>query len=316
MTSISQERTKLATVGMRLRRREEWGARFDYTNTRSVTEPATRVFVHISVTNPSSYSSRDAHARAIEAIGISRFPSTGISYNRLIFAGTDTVYEGQPIGRRGAHTVNDLKVSSCLRFGSACPGYRASLTAPSWNLNYNSRAYVICQNIQHPVTEQMVDALARAIAADAKAGFVTEYAALHPHGHRCVSTKSCPGNLMWARMGLLKTKIAARLSEPSSGGTGSGGVPLPDPTVPEIDLDLLRKATDMILVKQAGTDPTRIWLLTGTSRRHVADFAAFTQLRAAGVPFDEKAEVSSQLLQWFPQAEGTLAEVRSVYPAP
>jgi hypothetical protein len=93
-------------------------------------------------------------------------------------------------------------------------------------------------------------------------------------------------------------------------------VDLPPTTVPDLDLDLLRKATDMILVKQAGTDPTRIWLLTGTSRRHVADFAAFTQLKAAGVPFDEDAEVSSQLLQWFPQAEGTLAEIRSVYPAP
>jgi hypothetical protein len=99
---------------------------------------------------------------------------------------------------------------------------------------------------------------------------------------------------------------------------GSGGVVVPPPPAsePPPPLDLLRKATDMILVKQAGTDPTRIWLLTGTSRRHVADFAAFTQLRAAGVPFDEDAEVSSQLLQWFPQAEGTLAEVRSVYPAP
>jgi hypothetical protein len=99
---------------------------------------------------------------------------------------------------------------------------------------------------------------------------------------------------------------------------GGGSVVVPPPPAPEPPppLDLLRKATDMILVKQAGTDPTRIWLLTGTSRRHVADFAAFTQLRAAGVPFDEDAEVSSQLLQWFPQAEGTLAEVRSVYPAP
>jgi hypothetical protein len=230
MTSISQERNKLAAVGMRLRRREEWGARFDYTNSRPVDEPATRVFVHISVTNPRSYSSRDAHARAIESIGISRFPATGISYNRLIFAGTDTVYEGQPIGRRGAHTVNDLRVSTCLRFGSACPGYKASLTAPSWNLNVNSRAYVIAQNIDDPVTEQMVNALARAIAADAKAGFVTEYAALHPHGHRCVSTKSCPGNLMWARMGLLKTKIAARLSELSSGSGSGGGVTIPPPT--------------------------------------------------------------------------------------
>jgi hypothetical protein len=219
-------------VGLSLRRREQWGARRSYTDARTVSEPATRVFVHITVTNPSNYGSRDAHARAIESIGISRFPATGISYNRMVFAGTDTIYEAQPIGRRGAHTVNDLRVSTCLRFGSACPGYKASLTAPSWNLNYNARAYVICQNIQHPVTEQMVTALARAIAADARAGFVTEYAALHPHGHRCVATKSCPGNLMWARMGLLKQKIAAFLAKPATIGGGTSGTTIPDPTVP------------------------------------------------------------------------------------
>jgi hypothetical protein len=128
------------------------------------------------------------------------------------------------------------------------------------------------------------------------------------------------GNDHWDPGGFRYSRLEAALdyqlvNHPVYGG-GSVVVPPPPAPAPPPPLDLLRKATDMILVKQAGTDPTRIWLLTGTSRRHVADFAAFTQLRAAGVPFDEKAEVSSQLLQWFPQAEGTLAEVRSVYPAP
>jgi hypothetical protein len=128
------------------------------------------------------------------------------------------------------------------------------------------------------------------------------------------------GNDHWDPGGFRYSKLRAALdyqlvNHPVYGG-GSVVVPPPSAPEPPPPLDLLRKATDMILVKQAGTDPTRIWLLTGTSRRHVADFAAFTQLKAAGVPFDEDAEVSSQLLQWFPQAEGTLAEVRSVYPAP
>lgn len=304
MTTIGQERTRLAQVGMRLRRREEWGARFDYTNAREVSEPATRVFVHISVTNPGSYSSNDAHARAIESIGISRFPATGISYNRLIMP-DGALYEGQPIGRRGAHTVNDLRVSNCLRFGSACPGYQTSLTAPNWNLNVNSRAYVICQNIQHAVTEQMVTSIARAIAADATAGFVTEYAALHPHGHRCVSTKSCPGNLMWARMGLLKTKIAAYLAKPGTIGGGTGGLPIPDPPPPDPfePEPIVRKAPDMFMVKQAGTD--RIWLIDGQVRRHVATWSAAQSLAAAGVPLDTEHPISSELLRSLtPQPQG------------
>jgi hypothetical protein len=153
----------------------------------------------------------------------------------MVFAGTDTIYEAQPIGRRGAHTVNDFRRSTCSTSG--CPGRTASLTAPSWNLNYNARAYVICQNTQHTVTDQMVTALARAIAADARAGFVTEYAALRPHGHRCVSAKSCPGNKMWAKMGSLKLKIATFLAKPASIGGGSGGTTIPDPSVPGTGFD-------------------------------------------------------------------------------
>jgi hypothetical protein len=136
------------------------------------------------------------------------------------------------------------------------------------------------------------------------------YRGILGHVHTSGNTHWDPGGFRYSR---LKSALSYQLvNHPVYGG----GVPVPDPTVPDLELDLLRKATDMILVKQAGTDPTRIWLLTGTSRRHVADFAAFQALKAAGVPFDEDAEVSSQLLQWFPQAEGTLAEVRSVFPAP
>ena len=218
MTSISQERAALAKVGYTLRTREQARFRFDYTNSRPVDEPATRVFVHITITNPTSYPNDDAHARAVEEIGISRFPNTGISYNRLIMQ-SGLAYEGQPIGRRGAHTVNDRERATCTTSG--CPGKGGPLTAPSWNLNVNSRAYAICQNIDDVVTDKQLDSLARTIAADMLAGFVRKDAAIH--GHRCVANKDCPASKMWARMGELRKLVTHYVSvgfaPKPSGGT-------------------------------------------------------------------------------------------------
>lgn len=199
MVTIAQERATLKTVGMVLRSREQAGFRFNYTTARSVSEPATKQVVHITITNPENYNSDDAHARAVEAIGIARFPNTAVSYNRL-FMRSGAKYEGQPMGRRGAHTVNDFHRSTCTTSG--CPTRGSSLTAPDWNLNYNARAYVICQNVQHSVTDAQLDSLAQAMAADRLAGFVTRDASIH--GHRCCSAKECPGPKMWALMGRLE----------------------------------------------------------------------------------------------------------------
>jgi hypothetical protein len=231
VVTITQERQRLAAIpgGPKLRRREQWGARFVYTSSRPVEEPATRVFVHITVTNPGAYSSNDAHARAIENIGINRFPATGISYNRGVMP-DGSLYEFQPMGRRGAHTVNDFKRSTCSTTG--CPGRGSPLTAPSWNLNVNSRAYVICQNVQHTVSDKQLDNLARAIAADKLAGLVTKNAAIH--GHRCVSSKSCPGDRMWSRMGELNQKVSRYVA---NGFTSSGGVVPPPPVEEDMPLD-------------------------------------------------------------------------------
>lgn len=220
MTTISQERSALQKIGRggSLRTREQAGFRFDYTSSRPVDEPATRVFVHITITNPGSYPTDDAHARAIEAIGINRFPSTGVSYNRLIMR-SGRAYEGQPIGRRGAHTVNDLRRATCTTVG--CPGKGGPLTAPSWNLNVNSRAYAICQNVTDSVTDVQLDSLARCIAADMLAGFVRKDAEIH--GHRCVAAKDCPAAKMWARMGELRSLVDHYLKtgfvKPPTGGT-------------------------------------------------------------------------------------------------
>jgi hypothetical protein len=235
MTTIASERQKLAAVGIRLITREDAGFRFDYTNSRPVTEPALTQHVHITITNPGNYSSDYAHARAVEAIGISRFPSTGVSYNRLVMQ-SGRIFEGQPIGRRGAHTVNDFKRATCTTSG--CPGRGGSLEAPSWNNNITGRAYVICQNVDDAVTDAQVDSLARVLAADRLAGFVRRDARIH--GHRCCSSKSCPGDRMWARMGELKAKVDHYLQV----GLGGGSAPEEEDDMPYTPAQLAQYAAN------------------------------------------------------------------------
>jgi hypothetical protein len=195
MTNITEERRRLADVGLVLRRREQWGAKFNYTTARAVDEPATRLFLHITVTNPDSYSSEDAHQRAIESIGIQRFPSTGISYNANLHM-SGTLYEGQPWGRRGAHTVNDFQRATCTTSG--CPGRGYPLTAPSWNLNVNSRALGLARNVGDPVTDVDVRQAARWAAGYKLAGLAAKDARWQ--GHRCVAAKKCPGDKGFARL--------------------------------------------------------------------------------------------------------------------
>lgn len=213
--TVSQQRIRWGAVPGHpsIRLRHQWGAVHNYTEPRTCTSPATRVFIHISVTNPSSYRGNDAHAQAIERIGRARFGTsrfnTGISYNFGVMPNA-ALYEFQPAGRRGAHTVNDYRISRCTRSGPGCPGRNQALIATDssgWNLNYNARAFVICQNVDDPVTDDMIDTLARAIVCSYEAGLITRHAAHHPHGHRCVSGKSCPGERMWKRMGDLHTRI-------------------------------------------------------------------------------------------------------------
>lgn len=219
MTTITQERAALVKVGRTLRTREQAGFKFKrYAEPRPVSEPSSLVFVHITITNPKNYASDDAHARAVEAIGISRFPNTGISYNRLLFQSGGS-QEGQPIGRRGAHTVNDKNITRCASPG--CPSKGGSIPSAATNLNNVVRAYAICQNINDAVTDPQLDSLARSIAADVLAGFVRRDFQLH--GHRCVAYKDCPAAKMWARMGELRTLIDHYIKtgfvKPSTGGT-------------------------------------------------------------------------------------------------
>jgi hypothetical protein len=217
--TITRQRSGETRQGLVVRRRNQWGARRAYTDGRLV-HNATRLFFHITVTNPRNYLSNDAHARGVEAIGIARFPNTGISYNMGVMPNA-AIYEFQPLNRRGAHTVNDFRRSTCTTGG--CPNRGQPLTATSWNLNYNSRAVVICQNVNDPVSVAQIQSVARCGAAWKREEFVARSARWH--GHRCVSAKSCPGNLAWNHM----TRLHNLTEQYTRNGLGGGGPPPPPP---------------------------------------------------------------------------------------
>lgn len=282
MTTIAQERAALKRVGRSLISRESAGFRFArYGEARAVSEPASLVFVHITITNPKNYASDAAHARAVEAIGISRFPNTGISYNRLIMQ-SGRAYEGQPIGRRGAHTVNDKNLTKCASTG--CPSKGGAIPSAATNLNNVVRAYAICQNVGDIVTPAQLDSLARTIAADILAGFVKRGADIH--GHRCVAPKDCPAAKMWAQMGKLQVLVDKYVSvgvapAPSSGDvtSPSGGNMAFDTT----EVNQIRAAVQAELEEfrpkfradmQAENEEygVRFWVLdSGTGKVHVID---------------------------------------------
>lgn len=194
--SITTERARLADVGLVLRRHEQWKSVFDYTNSRPV-DVADLLVAHIAVvTDPGDLlGTEDEVMRKIERIGIARFPNTGYSYNGAAF-NSGRLYEGQPLERRGAHTVNDRRRSTCSQSG--CPNRGDSLTAPSWNNNVNARALVAPQMPGDPVTDIQARSFARWGAGLKLAGFARSSARWH--GHRCFAAKDCPSPQVWARL--------------------------------------------------------------------------------------------------------------------
>lgn len=174
MPDIAGERTALFGQGLTMRLREQWGAVYgDYGQDKTVESPARWFILHIAVVNPTSM---DATQRTIEKIGISRFPNTGMSYNASVWP-DGTLLEGQPLTRRGAHTVNDKKT--------------AGFPMPPATLNPAGRALVLPQNIQHPCTDAQIDSGARWAAAQIRAGLARPDATWY--GHRDFASKDCPG---------------------------------------------------------------------------------------------------------------------------
>lgn len=132
-------------------------------------------------------------ARTIERIGQTRFGS-GWSYNAAAF-NTGRLYEGQPLTRRGTHTVNTFRRDRCPVHGGDLTG---PITSSGYNLNVNTRALVLPQQVEDPVTDAQLDAAARWAAAQLRAGLAEPGARWH--GHRCVTAKACPGQAAYDRI--------------------------------------------------------------------------------------------------------------------
>jgi hypothetical protein len=184
--TIASERRALAAQHLDIRSREEWGAVTDYSTPRPV-ETAIALFLHIAVVDDPGDLVGTEHQvmRTIERIGRTRFgASIGISYNAAAFD-TGRLYEGQPLERRGAHTVNDLP-NPHFRKGS---------------LNHLVRALVLPQQVHDDVTDVQIDAAARWGAAVIRAGFAIPGARWW--GHRDVTRKGCPGDAAYRRLGEL-----------------------------------------------------------------------------------------------------------------
>lgn len=200
MTDIATERRLLAEQDIEIRTREQWDARQAYTSARACDRVASAFFLHIAVVNDPGdlIGTEDQVARNIEDIGQSRFGS-GISYNALAF-NTGRLYEGQPLTRRGTHTVNTFERRTC-------PDHGGSLLAPAtssgFNNNVNARALVLPQQVHDPVTDEQLDAAARWAAAQIRSGLARPDARWH--GHRCVTAKACPGQTAYDRIDELQT---------------------------------------------------------------------------------------------------------------
>jgi hypothetical protein len=187
MVDIAGERSRLDAQGLTIIRREEWAAQQAYTSPRAVTTPADWLFLHISVhgephITPASTPAAEAAAlRKIEAIGQARF-GIGCSYNAFA-APSGRLYEGQPLTRRGAHTVHDRRI----------PGPNPAFPTTPWpySLNYRARALAIPQEEADDVTGAQLDAAARWGAALIRAGEAAPTARWY--GHRDVTNKACPG---------------------------------------------------------------------------------------------------------------------------
>lgn len=195
MTDIRMEREKLHAQGLVIRTREEYGAVQDYRSDRDCDIPAVAFFLHIAVVDDPSdlLGTEDQVARTIERIGQTRFGS-GWSYNAGAF-NTGRLYEGQPLTRRGTHTVNTFNRRICPHHGGSLV---APVTSSGMNNNVNARAMVLPQQVGDPVTDVQIDSAARWAAAQIRSGLARPDARWH--GHRCVTAKACPGDRAFARI--------------------------------------------------------------------------------------------------------------------
>lgn len=276
---------KLRAQGLTITPRSEWGARKSwytpagasrsYTDSgRTIRLPARFLFLHIAVVDDPSDLVGDERQvmRSLERIGLSRFPNTGISYNAAAFD-TGRIYEGQPLGRRGAHTVNDK--------GAA--GF-------PFDLNALGHAIVLPQMESDDVTDEQVVAVASWGAALVRAGLNrAEGGQLYPH--RRFAFKECPGDKAVARLPEMNSLLGRYIRD------GLPHRPTPTPTpedwftmatkddltaalralIPEIADAAAAKVWDRRVANTTTADPSDVTYL----RNLIQDAAATGRLDAA-----------------------------------
>jgi hypothetical protein len=195
MTDIRMERELLQSEGLDMRLREEFGAVQLYNSVRECHVVADGFFWHIALVNDPSdlIGPEDEVWRTVERIGQQRFGS-GFSYNAGCF-NTGRLYEGQPLTRRGTHTVNTYFKDWCEVHRGSMKGPRAST---GYNLNVNFRALCLPQQVEDPVSDEQVDSSAKWAAAQIRSGLAKRDAIWH--GHRCCTAKGCPGQKAYDRI--------------------------------------------------------------------------------------------------------------------
>ena len=173
---------RLRAAGYKIRTRGEWGSKElpNYAwrlRTKPVDFPVSYGFVHISVTKEHG----DAGMRLIERIGQDRF-GTGCSYNWVVDHKTDhTIYLGQPLAAKGAHTVNEKGLGHF-----------------PYNLNYHGHAVAFMGMVEDEVCDECIDTIAAIFAAEKLEDVMRIGDNIFPH--RKFAAKSCPGDKLYARM--------------------------------------------------------------------------------------------------------------------
>lgn len=195
MTDIRMERELLLSEGLDMRLREEFGAVQSYESARECDVVADGFFWHIALVNDPSdlIGPEDEVWRTVERIGQQRFGS-GFSYNAGCF-NTGRLYEGQPLTRRGTHTVNTYFKDWCEVHKGSMKGPRSST---GYNLNVNFRALCLPQQVTDRVSDEQVDSSAKWAAAQIRSGLAKRDAIWH--GHRCCTAKGCPGQIAFDRI--------------------------------------------------------------------------------------------------------------------
>ncbi len=296
MTDIARERSLLAAEGLDIATRETWGAAQDYRSARSVVEPAAGFALHIAVIVDHGDLTGTEHAdmRTIERIGTQRFGAeVGFPYNAAVFD-TARLYEGQPLTRRGAHTVDDKAV-----------GYPSMGTSRS--MNFHWRAIVLPQMVDDDVTDGQVDQCARWAAAQVRVGLARrDYLWI---GHRDVAWKSCPGDTGYARLPEIR-----QLTEHYA-TVGLGPTPEED-TLSAEEVKAITDAVDRVrpFIAQA-PDDAAVWLITrdGT-KRWVSSQAMLAAVVKDGARFASKAADGTPLA--YARSRGHLAALETVGPVP